>query len=171
VRRAVAIFVFAAAAYVALHRAYRPSPTAVTPPQSAASPATQAPAKPKVLAPDEAHDVTLPTSNSAVERAMARHAHDVHVEGSGVVVSVMRDDNVGERHQRILLRLPAGQSLLIVHNIDIAPRVDDLRPGDIVQFDGEYVWNDLGGLVHWTHHDPSGRHPTGFLLVRGHKYQ
>jgi uncharacterized protein DUF3465 len=171
VRRAVAIFVFAAAAYVALHRAYRPSPTAVTTPQSAASPATQAPAKPRVLAPDEAHDAAPPTGEDDPSLAIQRHARDVHVDGSGMVVSVLRDDNDGERHQRILVRLPRGETVLIAHNIDIAPRVNDLRPGDLVQFAGEYVWNDKGGVVHWTHHDPSGRHRTGYLLVRGHRYQ
>ena len=162
-RRVASLIVFAVAVYVALHRTYTPNPSVVTQPAPAA--------KPRVLAPDEANGVALPTSENAVERAIARHAHDVHVEGSGVVVSVMRDDTVGERHQRILLRLPAGQSLLIVHNIDIAPRVDDVRPSDVVRFEGEYEWNDKGGLVHWTHHDPSGRHRAGFLLVRGHRYQ
>ena len=166
-RRAVAIFAIAAAAYVAL-RMYAttvPAPRIDSPvPQVQTAPAAQPPdAAPAVPS------TSLPEND--VARAIERHARDVRVDGSGVVVSVLRDDNAGERHQRFILRLPRGETILIAHNIDIAPRVDDLRPGDIVQFDGEYVWNDKGGMVHWTHHDPSGRHPTGFLLVRGHKYQ
>jgi hypothetical protein len=137
------VFVFAAAAYVALHRAYAPSPTAV---------ATQQPA-------------------ADFERAIAQHAHDVRVHGGGVVAAVLRDDDTGERHQRFIVRLPTGETILITHNIDIAPRVEDLRVGDSVEFSGEYVWNDKGGVVHWTHHDPSGHHPSGFLLVRGREYR
>ena len=166
-RRVVALIVFAAAAYVALHRSYRPSPTAVTAPQSAASPGAQAPGAAPAVAPssDPAADY------AGLERAIAQHAHDVRVDGGGVVVAVLRDDNAGERHQRFIVRLPSGETILITHNIDIAPRVEDLRVGDRVQFEGEYVWNDKGGIVHWTHHDPSARHRAGFLLVRGHKYQ
>jgi hypothetical protein len=58
-----------------------------------------------------------------------------------------------------------------VHNIDIAPRVDNLRTGDSIRFYGEYVWNAQGGLVHWTHHDPEGRHMAGWLKYKERTYQ
>jgi hypothetical protein len=69
------------------------------------------------------------------------------------------------------VRLPTGQSVLIVHNIDIAPRIENLRVGDEIEFEGEYVWNDQGGLVHWTHRDPSGQHRAGWVKHAGHEYQ
>ncbi|WP_417618269.1 DUF3465 domain-containing protein [Oceanisphaera sp.] len=96
---------------------------------------------------------------------------DVQVEGSGRVARLLADDNKGSRHQRFLLALPSGQTLLIAHNIDLAPRIDGLKVGDTVAFYGEYEWNDKGGVVHWTHHDPRGRHPGGWLKHNGRVYQ
>ena len=93
------------------------------------------------------------------------------VEGSGVVVKILPDDLQGSRHQRFILRLSSGQTVLIVHNIDLAPRVPALREGDRVEFRGEYEWNSKGGVIHWTHHDPNGRHVPGWLKYNGKTYQ
>ncbi len=96
---------------------------------------------------------------------------DLQVEGTGEVVKLLADDNQGSRHQRFLLRLSSGQTLLIAHNIDLAPRIESLQRGDSVTFFGEYEWNDKGGVIHWTHRDPRGRHPHGWLKHQGKTYQ
>ena len=106
---------------------------------------------------------TAPADNGALEAAIDRQAQDVQVSGSGTVIKVLPDDNDGSRHQRFILELESGRTLLIAHNIDLAPRLEPLRRGDLVSFHGEYVWNNKGGVVHWTHHDPRGRHPDGRL--------
>ena len=59
----------------------------------------------------------------------------------------------------------------MVHDIDIAPRLDSLQVGDTVSFKGEYVWNAQGGLIHWTHHDPTGSHVAGWIKHNGQTYQ
>ena len=83
------------------------------------------------------------------------------VRGSGEVVRVLSDDNDGSRHQRFIVRLGSGRTLLIAHNIDLAPRVASIRVGDTVSFNGVYEWNDKGGVIHWTHLDPQNRHQAG----------
>ena len=93
------------------------------------------------------------------------------VEGVGVVDRLLRDDQEGSRHQRFVLRFSSGQTLLVSHNIDLAPRIVDLREGDRVIFRGQYEWNDLGGVLHWTHHDPDLRRQGGWLEHRGATYR
>ncbi len=93
------------------------------------------------------------------------------VRGSGEVVRVLPDDNDGSRHQRFIVALDSGRTLLIAHNIDLAPRIYGLSAGDTVSFFGEFEPNPQGGVIHWTHHDPQGRHVDGWLEHRGRRYQ
>ncbi len=96
---------------------------------------------------------------------------DVQLEVSGEVIRLLADDNDGSRHQRFIVELPSGLSLLVAHNIDLAPRVDNLQVGDEVDLYGEYVWSEKGGIMHWTHHDPANRHPHGWIRHDGELYQ
>ncbi|MGZ8238279.1 MAG: DUF3465 domain-containing protein [Methylobacter sp.] len=93
------------------------------------------------------------------------------ISGQGVVTRLLADDNKGSRHQKFIIMLPSGQTLLIAHNIDLAPRINSLRVGDSIQFYGEYEWNERGGVVHWTHQDLSGAHQAGWLQHEGKRYQ
>ena len=108
---------------------------------------------------------------TAIAQAYRTQRSDLQVVAEGVVKKVLSDDRDGSRHQRFLLRLNNGQTLLVAHNIDLAPRIDGLRAGDTVAFFGEYEWNNQGGVIHWTHHDPAGRHVDGWLRHRGKTYQ
>ena len=114
---------------------------------------------------------TAPLVDDPVGRAFASRASDVQVEGEGKVIRVLADDLDGSRHQRFIVQLASGQTLLITHNIDIAPRIDRLKAGDRVSFNGEYFWNDEGGVIHWTHHDPQGRHVAGWVIHDGKTYK
>lgn len=140
-------------------------------PHTPTSPAPRAVSTAPAPALPRATETPSLSDNAAIMRAFTNRARDVRVDGSGSVSRVLADDNQGDRHQRFLVLLPTGQSVLIVHNIDIAPRVENLRVGDEVEFEGEYVWNLKGGLVHWTHHDPSNRHRPGWVKHAGHVYQ
>jgi hypothetical protein len=109
-------------------------------------------------------------SDAVLARAYREHRSSIQVRGAGTVTRVLADDNDGDRHQRFILELTSGQTLLIAHNIDLAPRIPKLRIGDRVGFYGEYEWNDQGGVIHWTHRDPAGRHLAGWLEHAGTRY-
>jgi hypothetical protein len=106
----------------------------------------------------------------SAEDAFRQRLNKVWLSGEGVVIKVLPDDEKGSRHQRFILRLPSGQTLLIAHNIDVAPRVPGLKNGDTVRYYGEYIWNDKGGLVHWTHRK-SASEPAGWLEKDGRRYE
>ncbi len=114
---------------------------------------------------------TTEAASDPIGRAFASGASDVQVEGEGTVIRVLPDDLNAPRHQRFIVELASGQTLLISHNIDIAPRIDELKMGDDVSFSGEYVWNDKGGVIHWTHHDPKGKHVAGWVTHNGRMYK
>ena len=114
---------------------------------------------------------SVSTSNADIVEAFENQRSDVQVAGTGNVVRLLPDDNKGSRHQKFILELDSGLTLLVSHNIDLAPRVDNLSIGDQIDFFGEYEWNDRGGVIHWTHHDPAKRHPDGWLKHNGNVYQ
>lgn len=110
-------------------------------------------------------------SDAILESAFAQRISRLQVTGQGTVVKVLRDDGNGSRHQRFIVRLDSGRTVLVAHNIDLAPRIDALSAGDTVAFYGEYEWNPKGGVIHWTHRDPQGRHPAGWIRHDGQTYQ
>ena len=77
--------------------------------------------------------------DSMIGRAFASRASDIQVEGESTVTRLLSEDLNGRRHQRFIVQLASGQTLLISHNIDLAPRIDRLEVGDSVRFYGEYV--------------------------------
>jgi hypothetical protein len=113
----------------------------------------------------------ISTSDLSLKEAFKNNQSNIQVGGSGKVITILPDDTQGHRHQRFIIKLNSGQTLLIAHNIDIAPRISALSAGDHINFYGEYEWNSKGGVVHWTHHDPSGRHEGGWLTHGGKLYQ
>lgn len=123
------------------------------------------------LASTSASSQSVDKSDAILENAFARHESNVQVSGRGVVVKLLPDDNSGSKHQKFIVKLLSGHTVLIAHNIDLAPRVVGLGAGDPIQFNGEYEWNAQGGVVHWTHEDPSGSHLPGWLKHRGKTYQ
>jgi len=69
-------------------------------------------------------DTAVATVQSA---RVQKQTSNVQVEGEGVVTRLLADDLSGSTHQRFIVRLKSGQTVLIAHNIDIAPRSPGCR--------------------------------------------
>ncbi|MGI8827836.1 MAG: DUF3465 domain-containing protein [Chloroflexota bacterium] len=85
-----------------------------------------------------------------------------------IVYGLLADSQGRYEHQRFLLRCPSGLTVLVVNDVSIGQRVP-VRLGDVVTVRGIYVWNGLGGLVHFTHHS-LGAPQGGWILDHSHVY-
>lgn len=94
----------------------------------------------------------------------------VWVEFQAEVIRQLADDNQGSRHQRFIVQLANQHSLLISHNIDLAPRIP-LQTSARLEIRGRYEWNRKGGVVHWTHHDPDGDTAGGWIRYNGRVFR
>jgi hypothetical protein len=126
---------------------------------------------PSLISPAPVATPAVQQGSDVLRRAFDNQQSDVQIQAAGTVEKVLSDDNDGSRHQRFIVRVSHEQTVLIAHNIDLAPRVADLKEGDRVEVFGEYEWNNRGGVVHWTHHDPANRHIGGWIKHNGKMYQ
>lgn len=102
--------------------------------------------------------------------AQAQHLRKAEVTLEGPVFKMLPDDTKGLPHERWLMKLSNGTTVLIAHDTKLAPRLP-LQNGCMVKIHGEYIWNEKGGVIHWTHHDPQGRHEPGWIDFNGQRYQ
>lgn len=129
--------------------------------------------QPTASQPAEQHTASQQRKDEAhkIAQAFQQRRSDVQVQGVGQVIAVLPDDNKGSRHQKFLLKLSNGITILVAHNIDLAPRINGLKKGDTVEFYGEYEYSEKGGIIHWTHHDPQKRHVGGWLKHNNKVYE
>ena len=106
-----------------------------------------------------------------IMQAYQQQRSNIQVQAHGTIKAILPDDNQGSRHQKIILQLENGLTVLIAHNIDLAPKIEGLKKGDKLEFFGEYEYNPKGGVIHWTHHDPQRKHIDGWLKYKGKIYQ
>lgn len=123
---------------------------------------------PAAVGPAPAPPSAAPGGAAVLEAFKARRS-GVEVEATGVVARRLADDRKGLPHERFILRV-GDLTVLVAHNTELAPPVP-VAVGDTVEVRGEYEWNQLGGVIHWTHRDPDGRHAPGWIRLRGRLYQ
>jgi Protein of unknown function (DUF3465) len=158
----------AAAAVVAVliaQWALRETPEGSSPAQA------DAPLLAPVLAPPAGVAADREAARDPVAEAFERRSRNLLITVEGRVDRILSDDHEGSRHQRFILRTFSEHTVLVAHNIDLAPRLEGLKQGERLVLHGEYEWNPQGGVIHWTHHDPDGTHPAGYIERNGRRYQ
>jgi hypothetical protein len=113
----------------------------------------------------------LYTSDAELKRLFEEKISGRQVILKGTIKDVLFDDFEGAKHQRFILQLKSSQTVLVAHNIDLAPRISELKPGEMIEVSGEYEWNPKGGVLHWTHLDPQGIHVAGWIEYHGKRSQ
>ena len=105
---------------------------------------------------------------SNIDQLHSSRTSGTMVTFEATVYKLLRDDLTGDKHQKMILKT-GNKTLLLAHNIDIAPRVPVIK-GDKLLIKGQYEWNEKGGLVHWTHRS-NNSHPQGWIKFNNTKYQ
>jgi hypothetical protein len=113
-----------------------------------------------------ATNVDRAVASCAANRSSYHHV-EVYIPRASVtrVLGIRR--SYSGAHEGFLI-VANGQRIKVEDNVDITGPIA-LRRGDTVSLLGQYECND--GVIHWTHHDPRGRHPAGYIEVNGRRYQ
>ncbi len=114
---------------------------------------------------------SIQPDDAAIVRDFQTHRSYVEVTADGTVVRVLPDrTGPSGPHEQFLIQLSTGDlTVLVEHNLTIGARVP-VSVGDHVIVHGEYIWNSDGGLIHFTHHDPVGKHQGGYIEENGKRY-
>jgi hypothetical protein len=112
-------------------------------------------------------------NDAAVCDAYSGGRSHVEVVADGTVTRLLGiHPGVVSPHEGFLMRLRTGCDTIVrvEVNTDLAGTFPVAR-GDAVTVKGEYEYYPIGGVIHWTHHDPRGRHEGGFIEIGGKTYE
>jgi hypothetical protein len=110
--------------------------------------------------------------NGAVCGAYQSARSHVEVVAGGNVTRVLgTQPGVSSAHEGFLMRLNSScdVTIRVEANIDFTGQFP-LVTGDAVVVKGEYEYYPRGGVIHWTHRDPRGRHEGGYIQTGGKIY-
>ncbi|MBX9693137.1 MAG: DUF3465 domain-containing protein [Cyanobacteria bacterium] len=114
------------------------------------------------------HERLRATQQTIID-AQSRQLRRVEVVTSAQVWRLLPTDNNGLRHQKFLIRLNNGTTVLVANDLTMGQMVP-VQPGDVVEIKGEYIWTKRGGVLHWTHRSDSA-HPSGWIRLGDQTYQ
>lgn len=110
------------------------------------------------------------TDDSALVEAIATHRNAFYVEAGNLrVTQILPEDNQGLPHQKWVAVTSTGETILVVYNLDMGPRVP-VKVGDHFAVGGQFIWSKRGPLIHWTHDDPRKYRPDGYIYFNGLVY-
>lgn len=93
-----------------------------------------------------------------------------YVEAADLEVTrILPDDRNGSPHQLWQARTSSGDIVTIVYNSDMGDRVP-VEIGARFSVGGQFLWVNRAGMIHWTHEDPRGSRPDGYVYMNGTYY-
>jgi hypothetical protein len=111
-------------------------------------------------------------NDAALCAAYAGGRSGVEVVADGTVTRVLgiQQGRVSP-HEGFLFRLASGCSVVVrvEVNTDFTGPIP-LTGGERVVVKGEYEYYPRGGVIHWTHRDPRGRHDNGYVEAGDRSY-
>ncbi len=119
---------------------------------------------------------TQPPNDRAVCDAYSAQRSRLEVVADGTVTRILGPSTPlragSSPHEGFLLRLASGCSLVVrvEANTDFTGPIP-LSQGQRIAVKGEYEYYPRGGVVHWTHRDPRGRHEGGYIEAGGQVYE
>jgi len=113
--------------------------------------------------------------NGPVYQAWRAERSYVEVTAAGSVARVLGTElGPSGEHEGFLLHLAGaagrGLTVRIEDNIDLTGPIP-ITEGESIVVRGEYIFDPRGGLIHYTHRDPGGRHAAGYIEAGGKLYQ
>jgi len=112
-------------------------------------------------------------NNAQICSLYASGRSGVEVIGQGTVLAVIGTHaGPSGEHEGFLVKLERQCDLLlrIEANVGITGSIP-LHEGETVTVKGQFEDDPTGGMIHWTHHDPAGRHVAGYVIAGGKIYQ
>jgi len=122
--------------------------------------------------PDKGLSESKQETQSSVKEAYLKQYSNIFLKAEGEVAKILRDDTKGTPHQRFIIITQEGQTILIVHNLNLALRVP-VKHGLKLRVYGEYEWNPKGGVIHKTHDSKRKGDPHGWIEIveTGERFQ
>jgi hypothetical protein len=111
--------------------------------------------------------------NGAICNDYAHQESHQEVIAHGMVADVFGEsEGPSGEHEGYLLKLDGDCDLLlrVETNTSITGPIP-IRPRQELIVKGEYEFDPEGGVLHWTHHDPSARHIAGYVVIGSRTYQ
>lgn len=110
--------------------------------------------------------------NARVCAAYAAQAERVETIAQGNVLAILgTSSGPSGEHEGFLLKLTGDCDLLV--RVEVNTGITGpipLHRGEKVIVKGQYETDVTGGVIHWTHHDPAGRHVGGYIVAGGKTY-
>jgi hypothetical protein len=103
---------------------------------------------------------------SACSSNSASHT-EVYIPDAVVIRVLGERESRSGVHEGFIIRA-GDRSFKVEDNVDITGPIP-LRRGEAVSLLGQLECNDY--VIHWTHHDPRGRHPAGYIKANGTTYE